>query len=429
MSNQATSGGLNVPQRLSTLSLIEGRNCDPSSKKRPDLYVRGGALIKKNVCIHGNTYTHTVLGNFEGTIIGDTEVLGALDVYGNIHVGGIIAECDTELRKNLTVNGNACIGRHLKSKYASMGLLKVNTLDVKHVKNLDSLSLKYLDVEEGITTKDLTAKAIDAKAIDACDVKAKAVKAKAINACSVTASSIESSSAKLNAIIADNGLNIHLGDQSNVEIIGGDGIKLNGKSIYDVDVLETDVVTSEGMLNISPENDVVLWPLSGKVYANSEVNMLCHDITGVNSVEINQIASKSGSIQVKSDKTAFFQRQHQSGVPAQEKYINKLVTTDDTIVSILSLSIPVNTVLHIDSKVTSISDSGNAGTYSHQSVFKNVGGSVSKLTPHDQSFAFCEGDFDVSLQAGSGTADILVQSIDGGSVSWCAVTDVYYSNF
>jgi hypothetical protein len=158
MSNQATHGK-NVPQRFSTLSLIEGRDCDPYSQNpRPDLYVRGGAFVKKTMCVRGNVHASTLFGNLEGTIVGDSEVLGSLDVYGNIHAGAMIAECDTTLMKNLDIKGNVTIDRHLKSKYASLGFLKVNTIDAKIIKS---------------SNIDLNSKHIKASRIETCDVTSK----------------------------------------------------------------------------------------------------------------------------------------------------------------------------------------------------------------------------------------------------------------
>jgi hypothetical protein len=78
MSHQA-SAGFHKSEQLTTLTLIGGRDCIPGallSQQSPDLWVHGGAIIEKNLCVAGNI---GVDGYIIGNICADRALIGTLE--------------------------------------------------------------------------------------------------------------------------------------------------------------------------------------------------------------------------------------------------------------------------------------------------------------------------------------------------------------
>jgi hypothetical protein len=230
-------------------------------------------------------------------------------------------------------------------------------------------------------------------------------------------------------------LNINVADGFKIEITGGDGIAMNGRDICSANVIEANTITSNGNLTISPIDNVII---------TSNVDLSCKNLSNVESLEINTIIGKdddirivtdspcsgvciqsNGAVQVKSNKVAFFD--YKSEFPAQEKYINKLITMGPEKYPIFCIPTCANTVAFVDSKITALSKTGNAATFSQQSAFKNLSGNVVEITQYDQSFAFCEANWNIELDDSNTCITVLVQAVeDYEMVRWCAVTDVYY---
>lgn len=78
MSHQA-SAGFHKSEQFTTLTLIGGRDCIPGallSQQSPDLWVHGGAIIEKNLCVGGNIGTD---GYIIGNICADRALIGTLE--------------------------------------------------------------------------------------------------------------------------------------------------------------------------------------------------------------------------------------------------------------------------------------------------------------------------------------------------------------
>lgn len=106
MSHASSSRDLNWSKQFTSVRLTGGVDCDLSVSQFPDLFVKGGARIKKNLCLGGNlVLTNSaakITADLVGDLCGDTTVFGNLDVtqslsitenisvVGNVNVTGVI---------------------------------------------------------------------------------------------------------------------------------------------------------------------------------------------------------------------------------------------------------------------------------------------------------------------------------------------------
>ena len=93
MSGARASSSQHVTQLFTTLELNGGRNADNNP---PDLLVRGGAVINKDLVAHGSIVSGgdvTMEGNLtviNETLLTNVHVLGDLSVDGTLFGGGLV---------------------------------------------------------------------------------------------------------------------------------------------------------------------------------------------------------------------------------------------------------------------------------------------------------------------------------------------------
>ena len=111
MAHNYSTADLNMHKQFSSIRLTGGIDCSKQSQF-PDLYIKGGARIKKNICVGGNlTLTGgKIVSDIMGDLLSDTTVFGNLTVnegltvnentsiIGNLNVGG-----------KLSITGNLCV--------------------------------------------------------------------------------------------------------------------------------------------------------------------------------------------------------------------------------------------------------------------------------------------------------------------------------
>ena len=129
-----------INNEFTTLKLNGGRNVDATSKTRlhVDLYVKGGALIKKDICVLGNIASGNISTSTltAGMIVTDelSSSTGTITVSSNVVLSG-----PTELTSN-TINVNDL-------HPVSGGTVTVNgNLNVTDTLNVGSFSVTELEV-------------------------------------------------------------------------------------------------------------------------------------------------------------------------------------------------------------------------------------------------------------------------------------------
>lgn len=137
MAHNTSSKDLHINKQFTSVKLTGGRDCAPC--QIPDLYVSGGAQIKKTLCLDGNLIVATnkkITGNLVGDLCGDTKVHGNLTVidsvtidknlcvYGNIKVGGVLSAnivFDSFNANNVCISGNL-LTNHIYEKTIGSGV-------------------------------------------------------------------------------------------------------------------------------------------------------------------------------------------------------------------------------------------------------------------------------------------------------------------
>lgn len=91
--------------RLTSVSLIGGIDCLPGLT--PDLTVRGGAKIKKTLCVKGSTTLNNVTINKDVTVKGNVLVEKDIVAQGNVCVAGELHSKDVEITNIFAFNLSA----------------------------------------------------------------------------------------------------------------------------------------------------------------------------------------------------------------------------------------------------------------------------------------------------------------------------------
>jgi len=104
----SASNDRHVPGAMTSLCLIGGVNCAPGLT--PDLKVLGGAIIKKTLCVRGNTELKDTLIDGEATICGNALVKESLMVYEQTITNGLGVMQDAVISGNLEVVGKTVLG-------------------------------------------------------------------------------------------------------------------------------------------------------------------------------------------------------------------------------------------------------------------------------------------------------------------------------
>ena len=102
MSSDATSA-LNIYRRVTTIRTIGGFDVDDA--QYPDLYVRGGAIIKKTLWVYGDILGANIESLGNTTVGGDLLVLGESQFDGNVNIDGKLTANALCIAGNLSVIG------------------------------------------------------------------------------------------------------------------------------------------------------------------------------------------------------------------------------------------------------------------------------------------------------------------------------------
>ena len=91
--------------RVTTIRTIGGYDVDDA--QYPDLYVRGGAIIKKNLWLYGDLMAANIESLGNTTVGGELLVYGNSQFFGNVNIDGKLNTDDICANGTLLVNGTS----------------------------------------------------------------------------------------------------------------------------------------------------------------------------------------------------------------------------------------------------------------------------------------------------------------------------------
>lgn len=154
MSNQKATGGFHRDEQFSSLVIMSGRDCAPGrflSQQSPDLWVKGGSLIEKTLCVGGNIGVEGFLiGNVCSELVLVSQIQEKFFGEGIIVSGNLMMQPDdymyvSSIRSH--PGKDLCLSAAPNQSVTICGgnCLDLNSHDICNAGNIDATSL---DIEE-----------------------------------------------------------------------------------------------------------------------------------------------------------------------------------------------------------------------------------------------------------------------------------------
>ena len=270
MSNKSTRS-LGIPSRISSVIIDGGNDCDTRVVQFPDLYVRGGGRIKKTLCMGLGVVNKTLLvkGDITGRedlcILGSGKVVGDVTTESNVEVGCDLTvekkstlKGDVTTKSNLVVEGNITVGCDATvEKTLTAGIIESECLIAANIKCVELISGKSdltICADGDLYLKPSGNLILDPSAIDF----------------DLTKSVLSNVQAVVASVEPPCHLDLITEDDFKVRIHGG-GLDMMGHDICNANVTQTNILSNDGNLLISPDSNLIIDSLNGKTIINDKV--------------------------------------------------------------------------------------------------------------------------------------------------------------
>jgi len=174
MSNQKATGGFHRDEQFSSLVIMSGRDCLPGrflSQQSPDLWVKGGTLIEKTLCVGGNIGVEGYLiGNVcselalvsqiqekffgEGIIVSGNVMMQPDDYFSVSSIAGLPSKplcLSADPDQSVTICGGNCLDL-AGHDICNAGNIDANSLDLSelnlqcgNITNVDTITISRLE--------------------------------------------------------------------------------------------------------------------------------------------------------------------------------------------------------------------------------------------------------------------------------------------